>query len=84
MAEGYIAQECTTFCARYFEGIETVFNRPQRNEDNISNAEMYLFDTAGQPKGKVEMVELDEWSLKQANCYLLLHIDEIDFYRRLV
>ena len=51
MAEGYIAQECLTFCSRYFEGVETVFNRPQRNDDTILNDEMYLFNTGGQPKG---------------------------------
>ena len=38
----------------------------------------------GQPKGKAEMVEIDELSLKQGHHYVLLHIDEIDFYRRLV
>lgn len=84
MAEGYIAQECLTFCSRYFEGVETVFNRPQRNDDAILNEEMYLFNTGGQPKGQVEMVEIDELSLKQAHRYVLLHVDGIEFYRRLV
>lgn len=45
---------------------------------------MFLFDTGGKPKGKVEMVEIDELSLKQAHRYVLLHIDGIGFYRRLV
>ena len=56
MVEGYIAQECTLFCSRHFEGLETIFNRPQRNDDNIYNTDMYLFDTSGQPKGKVKIV----------------------------
>jgi len=47
MAEGYIARECISFCSRYFEGVETIFNCPQRNDDNITNVEMYLFDTGG-------------------------------------
>jgi len=84
MAEGYIAQECITFCSRYFEGVETVFNRPQRNDDSIPNEGMYLFDTGGQPKGQVVMAEMDELSLKQAHRYVLLHVHGIDFYRRLV
>lgn len=50
IAEGYIAQECITFCSRYFEGIETVFNRPQRNDDSHFNEDLYLFGTGGQPK----------------------------------
>ena len=61
-----------------------VFNRQERNDDNIPNAEMFLFDTGGKPTGKVEMVEIDELSLKQAHRYVLLHIDGIDFYRKLV
>ena len=27
IAEGYIANECLTFCSRYFHGIETKFNQ---------------------------------------------------------
>ena len=45
---------------------------------------MFLFDTGGKPKGKVEMVEIDELSLKQAHRYVRLHINGIDFYRKLV
>ena len=67
IAEGYIAQECITFCSRYFQGVETVFNRPQRNDAANPNEDMYLFGMAGQPKGKVKMVQLDELSRKQAH-----------------
>ncbi|KAH7842091.1 hypothetical protein Vadar_001397 [Vaccinium darrowii] len=28
IAEGYMAEECLTFCSRYFESVETLFNRP--------------------------------------------------------
>ncbi|GJY31198.1 uncharacterized protein Tco_0414693 [Tanacetum coccineum] len=34
IAEGYIKEECLTFCARYFEGVETFINRPRRNDDD--------------------------------------------------
>ncbi|XP_075658683.1 uncharacterized protein LOC142628479 [Castanea sativa] len=30
IAEGYIVEECLTFCSRYMEGVETIFNRPTR------------------------------------------------------
>ena len=43
---------------------------------------MYLFSTAGQPKAKVETVELD--NRKQAYQYILLHLDDIDEYHRFV
>ena len=45
---------------------------------------MYLFATAGQAKGNVEMVELDELSRKQEYQYVLLHLDDIDEYHRFV
>lgn len=35
IAEGYIKEECLNFCSRYFEGVETPFNRPLRNDDNV-------------------------------------------------
>lgn len=35
MVEGYIADECLMFYSRYFHGVGTMFNRSQRNDDNI-------------------------------------------------
>ncbi|XP_038972859.1 uncharacterized protein LOC120104948 [Phoenix dactylifera] len=75
IAEGYIAEECLTFCSRYLEGVETVFNRPQRNCDIIENADVYKFSSGGRVLGKVESVVLDQKSLAQAHRYVLLHID---------
>ena len=33
ITEAYIVKECITFCAMYVDGIETVHNRPERNEN---------------------------------------------------
>lgn len=82
IAEGYIAEECLTFCSRYLEGVETIFNRPQRNYDNIDNAETYMFLSGGRVIGNFESIVLDEISLAQAHRYVLLHYDKITSYRR--
>ncbi|XP_038977865.1 uncharacterized protein LOC120108354 [Phoenix dactylifera] len=82
IAEGYIAEECLTFCSRYLEGVETVFNRPQRNYDIIENAEVYKFSSGGRVLEKVESVVLDQKSLAQAHRYVLLHSDIISESRR--
>lgn len=82
IAEGYIAEECLTFCSRYLEGVETIFNRPQRNYDNVHNANDYMFSSSGRVLGKFESVILDEISLLQAHRYVLLHCDKISSYRR--
>lgn len=33
IAEAYIMKECSTFCSMYLNGIETRFNREERNYD---------------------------------------------------
>ncbi|XP_058211618.1 uncharacterized protein LOC131323794 [Rhododendron vialii] len=33
IVEAYVCKECTTFCSMYLDGIETVFNRQERNDD---------------------------------------------------
>lgn len=84
IAEGYLAEECLTFCSRYLEDVETVFTRSQRNCDNIDNAEVYMFSSGGRILGKIESILLDEIALAQAHRYVLLHCDKISTYRRLV
>lgn len=36
IAEGYVVDKGWTFYSMYLEGVETKFNRPNRNEDNCS------------------------------------------------
>jgi hypothetical protein len=33
IAEAYVVDECLTFCSRYFDDVETRFNRPGRNSE---------------------------------------------------
>ena len=84
IAEGYIAEECLIFCSRYIQGVETVFNRPQRYSDFVDNVELYKFLTAGRVMGKTETIVLDHKSMAQAHRYVLLHSEIITDYRRLV
>ncbi|KAK8362611.1 hypothetical protein V6Z12_A03G112700 [Gossypium hirsutum] len=53
-----------TFCSRYLEDVETRLNRPSRNAglNDPNFAETYLFQSYGEPIGKVEIAELDERS----------------------
>ena len=67
IAEGYRAEECLTFCSRYFKFVETVFNRPVRNvEESI---------------GAVVSITLDSNSWIQAYCYVLFNCEEITPFR---
>ncbi|MFQ6663535.1 hypothetical protein Gotur_031029 [Gossypium turneri] len=53
-----------TFCSRYLEDVETRMNKPSRNvgltDHNL--AKTYLFQSYGEPIGKVEILELDDRS----------------------
>ena len=78
IAEGYIADECITHCSRYFEGVETRFNRPRRNDDTVEltpTQDAPLHVTFGRPMGKIENVILDETTLMQAHRYVLYNCD---------
>uniref|UniRef100_A0A803N0T6 DUF4218 domain-containing protein n=1 Tax=Chenopodium quinoa TaxID=63459 RepID=A0A803N0T6_CHEQI len=77
IAEGYLLWETIAFCLRYLESVETMFNRPRRNEDGVSNIDNYLYNSGGRVVGKKENVCLDDRSLKQAHRYVLLHSDEL-------
>nr|GEW33570.1 hypothetical protein [Tanacetum cinerariifolium] len=57
IAEAYIKDECLTFCSRYFEGVETLFNRPSRNDEHILDKEMYILNMGGRKLGKVPFLE---------------------------
>ena len=81
IAERYIAKECLTFCSRYLQCADTMFNRPQQHSNFIDNAELYKFSTIGRVKG--ESMILDHKSITQAHHYVLLHSKIISDYRRL-
>ncbi|KAG8473410.1 hypothetical protein CXB51_035692 [Gossypium anomalum] len=84
IAEGYLAEECMTFCSRYLEDAETRLNRPSRNAglNDHDLAETYLFQSYGEPIGKVEIVELDDISWIQAHRYVLFHHDSMEPLRK--
>ena len=46
IAEAYIADECLTFCSRYMDDVETIFNRKPRNI-GFSDEEAYGVDVFG-------------------------------------
>ena len=84
ITEGYIAEECLTFCSRYLQGVKTVFNRLQWHSDFVENVELYKFLTIERILRKAESTVLDQKSIAQAHRYVLLHSDIISDYRKLV
>ncbi|KAK5771814.1 hypothetical protein PVK06_048058 [Gossypium arboreum] len=80
IVEGYLAEECMTFCSRYLEDVETRLNRPNRNArlNDHNLVETYLFQSYGEPIGKVKIAELDNISWIQAHRYVLFHHDSVE------
>ncbi|XP_077246449.1 uncharacterized protein LOC143886385 [Tasmannia lanceolata] len=76
IAEGYLAEECMTFCSRYFEGVESKLNRPVRNDDDVpSEIEegFAIFSVAGRHIGNVKSCPLDQITIGQAHRYVLFN-----------
>jgi hypothetical protein len=60
IVEGYIAEELLTFCSRYLESTQMVFNRPLRNLDDA--------------RGEVKSFSLDEKSWTQGTSIYTLQL----------
>ncbi|RVW72866.1 hypothetical protein CK203_057205 [Vitis vinifera] len=80
-SEGYIAEECTTFCSRYLHDVETKHDREERNyviENNITNGGgLTIFKCMGRTIGKStsRVLSTEEWS--QAHLYVLTNCEEV-------
>ncbi|XP_058002285.1 uncharacterized protein LOC110664507 [Hevea brasiliensis] len=73
IAEAYIANECMTLCSRYLHGIETKFNRMERNYDGGSNKNkggLSIFSKVGRGLGASKTRDLDTQEWEQAHIYV--------------
>ncbi|XP_066161921.1 uncharacterized protein [Oryza sativa Japonica Group] len=83
IAEGYIADECLTYCSRFLDET-TRFTRPPRNPDPSDNTkDLYMFESAGESIGKaITVARFDNQFLVQAHRYVLRHCDELEDFRK--
>lgn len=70
IAEGYLADDCLTFCSRYLDGIETRLTRKDRNSEG---------DFIGAPT----INNQDTLLVEIAHRYVLFNFDNIEKYRML-
>ncbi|XP_042465731.1 uncharacterized protein LOC122048202 [Zingiber officinale] len=91
IAEGYLAEECLTFCSLYLaDYVETRFNQSSRNDDiNIDfTFALDVFNYSGHALGKVIATKFDIEILKKAHQYVLFnchHVQSfIDEHRRIL
>lgn len=86
MAEGYIAEECTTFCSRYLDGIETVHNQRGRNDDGDNGEQrvgLSIFIVPGRGSGQsnnYRYLSLEERTLSHR--WVVFNCEETSTLRR--
>lgn len=83
IAEGYVAEECLTFCSRYLHDVESKLNRVPRNTDDrgIGSYEgLSIFSRPGRPIGSEEFVPMSSDVLAHMHSYVLFNCPEVAPY----
>ena len=81
IAEGYVVDKTLTFCLRYFDDVETRFNRPDMNDDDIHPIiQLSVSESQCKPLGKQSYVELDSNARNKAEFYILNNSPELEPY----
>lgn len=80
IAEGYLAEECLSFCSLYLSvDIETRHNRRSRNYDDGGTPDVLpIFSMSGRPVGATETTRLDLETLAKAHLYVLFNCNKVD------
>ncbi|XP_058211822.1 uncharacterized protein LOC131324005 [Rhododendron vialii] len=82
IVEAYIVKECLTFCAMYLDGIETVHNQHERNEDLGDRRKgLTVFTETARPIGQVTRDgEMSQELRHKAHWFLLYNSPEVEKY----
>ena len=78
-----MVDEALTFCSMYLKGVQTKFNRPERNQDVTATGDgtqLSVFKSRARPIGKQNFVQLDEKLRTTAIWYILNNCPEIQKY----
>ncbi|KAL6561780.1 hypothetical protein OROMI_017381 [Orobanche minor] len=78
VAEAYIARECLMFCSMYLQGIETRFNRDERNSDIGTDDSLWIFSQKCRHLGAAEYVQLSEDEFKDMQWFVFQNCEEIE------
>ena len=83
IAEGYIITEALNFCSMYLHGIETRFNRPDRNPEHLGirkQSTLSVFNVPTRPFGRQTSITLTEDQRNQVHWYILNNCPELEPY----
>ncbi|PON31164.1 hypothetical protein PanWU01x14_372020 [Parasponia andersonii] len=83
IAEAYVVTEVLTFCSVYLRGVETRFNRPERNEitvDTRPNHILSVFKSVGHPPGKKDIIILNPYDRLKSEWYVMNNCPKVQKY----
>ncbi|XP_071687844.1 uncharacterized protein [Rutidosis leptorrhynchoides] len=83
IAEGYLAEECVSFCSLYLASdVETIHNKTSQNHDDGGDETVLpIFCMFGRPIGATNVVKFGHDTLAIAHSHVLFNCSEIDFLR---
>ncbi|XP_052623515.1 uncharacterized protein LOC111879950 [Lactuca sativa] len=77
IAEGYVADEALTFCSMYLEGMQTKFNRADRNDDpGLPKRQFSVFSSQCRTVSAKKIAELCNEAKKSLHWFVLNNCDE--------
>ena len=80
ITEGYISEECMTFCSWYLHDMDIKFNRPERNADTSQNeatSGLSVFASVNRNRQNYTFETLNKSELQMAHHYILTNCEEI-------
>lgn len=82
IAQAYISKECTNFCSMYLDGIETIFNREERNYDGGNRGMgLAVFTQNVHPFGPIlRAPKMFDAKRGMAHWFVLFNSPEVDKY----
>ncbi|XP_012830522.1 PREDICTED: uncharacterized protein LOC105951618 isoform X2 [Erythranthe guttata] len=84
IAEAYIVKECLNFCSLYLRGVETKYNRDERNcdGDEHPNASISIFRSKIRTFGETNFVQMTTEQYNALHWFVLNNCVEIESYMR--
>ena len=79
IAEGYIVEECMTFCSRFLEDIDMKLNRPKCHETSAANESpsgLNVFQTIDYSQKGCKVETIPSLELKQMRHYIITNCDK--------
>ena len=79
IAEGYISEECLTFCSRFLQDVDTKLNRSERHESAATNeppSELSVFGNIYYDKKGFIVNRIDRFEMEKMRYYIITNCDE--------